>query len=86
MSTTTHWDDLNRSQQRLMIRLYGGGTVRKQDPEAIAHLHGCVFVGDAGVLTTLGRRSSWVPFAGSKRISDCARRALRKHLPRVVAC
>jgi hypothetical protein len=54
MSTATHWDELNRSQQRLMIRLYGGGTVRNQEPEAIAHLHSRGFVSDEGELTTLG--------------------------------
>jgi hypothetical protein len=73
MSTTTHWDDLNRSQQRLMIRLYGGGTVRQQDPEAIAHLHGCGFIGDAGELTTLGAQV----FMGAVRRqqADCRLRA-----------
>jgi hypothetical protein len=54
MSTSTHWDELNRSQQRLMIRLYGCGTVRNQDPEAIAHLYDCGFINDEGELTTLG--------------------------------
>ena len=54
MSTPTNWDELNRSQQRLMIRLYGCGTVRNQDPKAIAHLYDCGFISDEGELTTLG--------------------------------
>jgi hypothetical protein len=54
MSTSTHWDELNRSQQRLMIRLYGCGTVRNQEPEAIARLYDCGFINDEGELTTLG--------------------------------
>ena len=84
MSTPTHWDELNRSQQRLMIRLYGCGTVRNQDPEAIAHLYDCGFISDEGELTTLGSRCSLVPFGGNKLVPSGARHSPRRHRMRAV--
>ncbi len=35
---TTPWDELTRSEQRLLIRLFGGGSVRNQNVEAIESL------------------------------------------------
>jgi hypothetical protein len=29
------WDVLTRSEQRLLIRLFGGGSVRNQNPERV---------------------------------------------------
>jgi hypothetical protein len=54
MPATTHWDELTRSEQRLLIRLYGGGTVRNQDPKAIEDLHRRDLVDDEGKITALG--------------------------------
>jgi len=54
MPVTTRWDELSRLEQRLIMRLYGGGSVRNQNPEAITHLHGCGLIGDQGELTTSG--------------------------------
>jgi hypothetical protein len=54
MPAMTDWDELSRLEQRLIMRLYGGGSVRNQSLEAIAHLHGCGLISDEGELTTSG--------------------------------
>jgi hypothetical protein len=38
MPETPLWDELTRSEQRLLIRLFGGGSLRNQNPEAVEGL------------------------------------------------
>ena len=38
MPETPLWDELTRSEQRLLIRLLGGGSLRNQNPEAVEGL------------------------------------------------
>jgi hypothetical protein len=54
MPATTIWDELTRSEQRLLIRLFGCGSLRNQDPRAIERLHRCGLIDDEGALTSQG--------------------------------
>jgi hypothetical protein len=38
MPATTHWNELSRLEQRLLTRLFGGGSLRNQNPEIISRL------------------------------------------------
>jgi hypothetical protein len=38
MPETPLWDELTRSEQRLLIRLFGGGSLRNQNAEDIEDL------------------------------------------------
>jgi hypothetical protein len=38
MPETPRWDELTRSEQRLLIRLFGGGSLRNQNPEVVEGL------------------------------------------------
>jgi hypothetical protein len=38
MPETPLWDELTRSEQRLLIRLFGGGSLRNQNADAVAGL------------------------------------------------
>jgi len=38
MSDTAGWDELTRFEQRLLIKLFGGGTARKEDPAIVDEL------------------------------------------------
>jgi hypothetical protein len=38
MAATTGWDELNRSEQRLLIKLFGGGTTRNEKLEVVESL------------------------------------------------
>src|ERR1700733_1704153 len=38
MPETPLWDELTRSEQRLLIRLFGGGSLRNQNPEDVEGL------------------------------------------------
>jgi hypothetical protein len=50
----THWDELSRSEQRLLIRLFGCGSLRNQDPKIIEQLRRRALIDDEGALTTSG--------------------------------
>jgi hypothetical protein len=54
MPATTLWDELTRSEQRLLIRLFGGGSLRNQDPKAIERLHQRGLIDNEGALTSQG--------------------------------
>jgi hypothetical protein len=38
MAETTIWDELTRFEQRAMIKLFGGGTLRNDDPAVCENL------------------------------------------------
>jgi hypothetical protein len=38
MPETPLWDELTRSEQRLLIRLFGGGSLRNQNAEDVEYL------------------------------------------------
>jgi hypothetical protein len=46
--------ELTRSEQRLLIRLFGYGSLRNQDPKAIEGLHRRSLIDDQGALTAQG--------------------------------
>ena len=48
------WDELTRSEQRLLIRLCGGGSLRNQNAEDIDGLRRCGFIDDEQKLSMPG--------------------------------
>jgi hypothetical protein len=54
MIESTRWDNLTRTEQRLLIKLFGGGSVRNQDPDVIEHLQVCGLITDEGDMTSSG--------------------------------
>jgi hypothetical protein len=54
MPATTHWNELSRLEQRLLTRLFGGGSLRNQNPEIISRLLQRELVDDEGRLTVPG--------------------------------
>jgi len=38
MAEASGWDELTRFEQRLLIKLFGGGTVRKENPAVVDEL------------------------------------------------
>lgn len=67
MPATTLWDELTRSEQRLLIRLFGCGSLRNQDPKAIERLH----------QLSHHLRSQISPTCASARLRDDAREVHR---------
>jgi hypothetical protein len=54
MPATMPWDELTRLEQRLLIRLFGCGSLRCQDPVAIEGLHRRGLIDNEGALTPQG--------------------------------
>jgi hypothetical protein len=54
MSKTAEWDDLTRFEQRLLIKLFGGGTVRKENPAIVDELRARGFVDENNELAMAG--------------------------------
>lgn len=54
MSRTAEWDDLTRFEQRLMIKLFGGGSVRKENPTVVDELRARGFVDENNELALPG--------------------------------
>ncbi len=54
MSRTAEWDDLTRFEQRLMIKLFGGGSVRKENPTVVDELRARGFVDENNELALRG--------------------------------
>ena len=54
MPATTHWNQLTRLEQRLLTRLFGGGSLRHQNPETISGLLQRDLIDDEGKLTVPG--------------------------------
>jgi hypothetical protein len=54
MPATTIWDEMTRSEQRLLIRLFGCGSLRNQDPKAIEGLYRSGLINNEGALSTQG--------------------------------
>jgi hypothetical protein len=54
MPATMLWDELTRTEQRLLIRLFGCGSLRNQDPKAIEGLYQRGLIDDEGALTPPG--------------------------------
>jgi hypothetical protein len=48
------WDELNRSQQRMLIQLFGGGSLRNQNAADIKGLRERGFIDDAQNLSMPG--------------------------------
>jgi hypothetical protein len=51
---TTPWDELTRSEQRLLIRLFGGGSLRNQNAADIDGLRRRGLIDDEQNLSMLG--------------------------------
>jgi hypothetical protein len=51
---TTPWDELTRSEQRLLIRLFGGGSLRNQNAADIEGLRQRGFIDDEQNLSMPG--------------------------------
>ena len=43
------WDELSRAEQRILIKLYGGGTLRGNDPAETAQLRADGLIDDDGL-------------------------------------
>jgi hypothetical protein len=43
------WDELSRFEQRILLKLYGGGTLRANDPTETAHLRSEGLIDDHGL-------------------------------------
>jgi hypothetical protein len=54
MPATTHWNQLTRLEQRLLTRLFGGGSLRHQNPETISGLLQRDLIDGEGKLTVPG--------------------------------
>jgi hypothetical protein len=48
------WDDLARAEQRLLIKLFGGGTTRRDNPSVVESLRRCGFVDESDRLSMPG--------------------------------
>jgi len=48
------WDDLTRIEQRALIKLFGGGSLRKNDPAVVARLRLLGFVDENDALSMPG--------------------------------
>ncbi|MBW5438349.1 hypothetical protein ABIB75_001532 [Bradyrhizobium sp. GM2.2] len=51
-----NWDDLDRFEQRLLIKLFGGGSTRYDDPVVVEGLRRRGFVDDNNQLSVPGLR------------------------------
>jgi hypothetical protein len=54
MADTAGWDGLTRSEQRLLIKLFGGGTTRDDRPAVVHGLRRRGFVDENDKLSMLG--------------------------------
>jgi hypothetical protein len=54
MATTISWDDLTRFEQRLLIKLFGGGTTRNENPTVVDGLRSRGLVDENDKLSMLG--------------------------------
>jgi hypothetical protein len=54
MAATISWDDLPRFEQRLVIKLFGGGTTRNELPAVVDGLRSRGLLDEAGKLSMLG--------------------------------
>jgi hypothetical protein len=54
MSATMRWDDLTRFEQRLLIKLFGGGSTRNERPAVVDGLRSRGLVDENGELSMLG--------------------------------
>ena len=48
------WDDLTRIEQRALIKLFGGGSLRKNDPAVVVRLRLLGFVDENDALSMPG--------------------------------
>ena len=51
---TTRWRDLTREQQKILVRLYGGGSTKRVDPDSLTGLRRLALV-EGNKITGLGR-------------------------------
>ena len=54
MAETAAWDGLTRSEQRLLIKLFGGGTTRNENPTVVDGLRSRGLVDESDELSILG--------------------------------
>jgi hypothetical protein len=54
MPATTIWEEMTRSEQRLLIRLFGCGSLRNQNPKAIEGLYRHGLIDNKGALSPQG--------------------------------
>jgi hypothetical protein len=54
MSEATAWDELTRFQQRALIKLFGGGSLRNDSPAISSELRSRGFVDENDALTMAG--------------------------------
>jgi hypothetical protein len=73
MPETPVWDQLTRSEQRLLIRLFGGGSLRNQNPEDVERLRQRGLVDDEQNLSVPGFLA--LTLAMRRQTADALRRA-----------
>jgi hypothetical protein len=54
MSEEAGWDELTRFEQRALIKLFGGGTLRREDPAVVHALRARGFVDEYDALSMPG--------------------------------
>ena len=73
MPETPLWDELTRSEQRLLIRLFGGGSLRNQNPEDVEGLSRRGLVDDEQNLSVPGLLA--ITLAMRRQQTDALRRS-----------
>jgi hypothetical protein len=56
MSEAAGWDELTRYEQRALIKLFGGGTLRREDPAVVGELRTRGLVDENNALAMPGLR------------------------------
>jgi hypothetical protein len=54
MAEASNWDDLTRFEQRALIKLFAGGSLRRDDPAIVKELRARGFVDDNDALAMPG--------------------------------
>ncbi len=54
MSEATGWDALSRLEQRALIKLFGGGSLRREPPTVVEHLRALAMVDEHDTLSMSG--------------------------------
>jgi hypothetical protein len=54
MSEAAGWDELTRFEQRALIKLFGGGSLRREDPAVVDELRARGFVDENSALAMPG--------------------------------
>ena len=85
MSEAAVWDELTRLEQRALIKLFGGGSLRNNDREVVNRQRAGGFVDENGALAMPGLFVLTLQCAGSKPSNDCGQVFKNERIPRGVS-